>query len=235
MVMKYSMGLVLKQPQKYSNLHSNLTLFIDFWQARSQKTRHNSIYNHYSCTEAARSMARSTIQLLFESWPSSTCFFKSKGNLKHSWNNYMLNQKTMWQSDLSKPFSHVNWNHLSSHSFTASQRAELQSISLTSHPDRSAREKRVRKKVSSAMDSGVSRQRKNVNVKLPKEKWWKHTWSFFLWKTLKNIDVLEICLYWLWNMIGRYSTTEVWWGKDFARTLRAVFLLELLSSVPESP
>lgn len=54
--------------------------------------------------------------------------------------------------------------------FTASQQAELQPISLTSHPDRSAREKRVRKKVSSAMDSGVSRQRKNVNVKLPKEK-----------------------------------------------------------------
>lgn len=78
-------------------------------------------------------MARSTIQLLFGSWPSSTCFFQSKRNL-NTVETTICWTKNMSQNDLSKPFRHVNWNHLSSHSFTASQRAELESISLTSHP-----------------------------------------------------------------------------------------------------
>ena len=60
-------------------------------------------------------------------------FFQSKRNL-NTVETTICWTKNMSQNDLSKPFSHVNWNHLSSHSFTASQRAELQSISLTSHP-----------------------------------------------------------------------------------------------------
>lgn len=90
-------GLVLKQPQKYSNLHSTLTSTIT--EDKTQLTQH--VY--YSCTQAARSMARSTIQLLFGSWPSSTVFVQKKRDLNTVETN-ICRTKNMWQNDLSKTF-----------------------------------------------------------------------------------------------------------------------------------
>lgn len=138
-------------------------------------------------------------------------FFQSKRNL-NTVETTICWTKNMWQNDLRKPFQSCQLKP-SQQPFLYSIPASRASVDLTDFASRPFCSWETGEEEGFIRDGlWVSRQRQR-QVLLPKEKWWKHIWSFFLWKTLKNIDVLEICLYWLWNMIGRYSTTEVWWGR----------------------
>ena len=167
--MQYSIGLVLKQPQRYSNLHSNLT-------KRNHRRQDTTVYNYYSCTEAARSMARSTIQLLFESWPTSTWFFQSKRNLNTVDTQKSAEPKTCHRMIL------ANLSVMSIETISAA-------IPLQ-HPSEPSlsRSHWLRIRPFCSWETGeeegfirdgrwVSRQRR-CQVLLPKEKGWKH--SFFV-------------------------------------------------------